>query len=429
MDPGAGDLPDADVLVEGDAIAAVGPGIHAPDAERIDARDCLVLPGFVDTHRHMWQACLRGRGADQTLGEYFSVVLGELGPALGPDDLHLGNRLSALGALDAGVTTVQDISNVAKRTPEHTDALVGALRESGIRAVFAYGDGPAEDARRVRGDLGGNGLVTMALNAELAGDATVRRQWALADELGVPVALHVRGGRPLSRLRGLGLLRPGAVYIHGTGLDPGELRLIRDSGAGLSIAPSIEMTMGHGLPPFGPAAEAGLRPGLSTDVEVAATSDLFSQMRAGFQAARFAALHRAEGTAALPTARDMLSFATIDGARVLGLDGRIGSLAPGKQADLIVLRADRPGVAPVHDPTGTVVCAMDRADVDTVLVAGRVVKHGGRLVHAGLPRLLERAAELADRLGRVPWMPPVASGVPVAASQGRRRRHPGSAVD
>lgn len=349
----------------------------------------------------MWQAALRGSGADQTLDQYFATVLHTLAPRLSADDLHLGNLLSALGALDAGVTTVQDISNVDKPTEEHTDALLDALTESGLRSVFAYGQGTAQDARRIRsGRLhAGDGLVTMALNAEFGSDEGTRNSWALARELEVPTALHVRGGRPVSRLRRLGVLRPGTVFIHGTGLDAGELELIRDSGGALSVAPAIEMTMGHGLPPFAAAAAAGLRPSLSVDVEVAAPSDMFTQMRTAFQVGRFAALQGHAGSdAPLLTTREVLEFATLGGAEALGMADRIGSLTPGKQADLLVLRTDRPGVAPVHDATAAVVSSMDRADVDTVVVGGRIVKRAGRLEYAGLPRLLDRAEEVRDRL-------------------------------
>ncbi|WP_030983136.1 amidohydrolase family protein [Streptomyces sp. NRRL S-1813] len=402
MDPAIGELPSADILVEDGRITAVRPDIDATEVgERIDARGCLVLPGFVDTHRHMWQAVLRGSGADQTLDEYFATVLHALAPRLTADDLHVGNLLSALGALDAGVTTVQDISNVAKPTEEYTDALLDALTDSGLRSVFAYGHGTEQDARRVRTRRlhTKDSLVTMALNAEAGSAQTIRRGWALARELDLPTALHVRGGRPVSRLHRLGVLRPGTVFIHGTGMEDGELRMIHDSGGALSVAPAIEMTMGHGLPPFAAAAAAGLLPSLSVDVEVAAPSDMFTQMRAAFQIGRFAALQGHAGPEApLLTAREVLGFATLGGAAALGMADTIGSLTPGKQADLLVLRTDRPGVAPVHDATAAVVCSMDRADVDTVMVAGRVVKRQGRLQYAGLPRLLARAQGVRDRL-------------------------------
>ncbi|WP_406214022.1 amidohydrolase family protein [Streptomyces decoyicus] len=402
MDPAIGELPSADILVEDGRITAVRPDLDATEVgERIDARGCLVLPGFVDTHRHMWQAVLRGSGADQTLDEYFATVLHTLAPRLTADDLHTGNLLSALGALDAGVTTVQDISNVDKPTEEYTDALLDALTDSGLRSVFAYGHGTAQDARRVRTRRlhAKDSLVTMALNAEAGSEETIRRGWALARELDLPTALHVRGGRPVSRLHRLGVLRPGTVFIHGTGMEDGELRMIHDSGGALSVAPAIEMTMGHGLPPFAAAAAAGLLPSLSVDVEVAAPSDMFTQMRAAFQIGRFAALQGHAGPEApLLTAREVLEFATLGGAGALGMADTIGSVTPGKQADLLVLRTDRPGVAPVYDATAAVVSSMDRADVDTVMVAGRVVKREGRLQYAGLPRLLARAQDVRDRL-------------------------------
>lgn len=402
MDPRLGDLPDADVLIEGDTIVDVRPNIGATDAEHVDAAGRFVLPGFVDAHRHMWQAVLRGYGADQTLAEYFTTILGTLGPRLTPDELYLGNLLSALAALDAGITTVQDISNVRKPTPEHTNALVAGLRDSGIRAVLAYGSGTAQDAKRLRSDQlsSADDLVTMALNAEASSDAAVRSGWALAHDLDVPIALHVRDGSPLSRIDRLAGLRPGTVYIHGTGLDPGELRLMADSGGALAVAPAIELTMGHGMPPLGEALAAGLRPALSTDVEVAAASDMFTQMRAAFQAARFAAMHLSPAGGPLPTTRAVLEAATIDGARALGMDGRVGTIRPGGRADVIVLSADRPGVLPVYDAAGTIVSAMDRSDVDTVLVAGRFRKRHGRLEHPALDDVLRRADDVRDRLLR-----------------------------
>ncbi len=257
MDPAIGELPAADILVEDGRITAVRPDIDATEAgERIDARGCLVLPGFVDTHRHMWQAVLRGSGADQTLDEYFATVLHTLAPRLTADDLHVGNLLSALGALDAGVTTVQDISNVAKPTEEYTDALLDALTDSGLRSVFAYGHGTAQDARRVRTRRlhAKDGLVTMALNAEAGTDETIRRGWALARELDLPTALHVRGGRPVSRLRRLGVLRPGTVFIHGTGMEDGELRMIHDSGGAVSYTHCIRDSR------CGPRSRSGASP-------------------------------------------------------------------------------------------------------------------------------------------------------------------------
>jgi cytosine/adenosine deaminase-related metal-dependent hydrolase len=415
MDPALGDFDEADLLIEDGVIAEVRPGIEeAGGAEVVDARRRIVVPGFVDTHRHMWQAALRQIAPDHTLGEYFADVLGRLAPMIRPDDAYLGNLLSALGALDAGVTTVQDTANL-QGGPDHADALVGALRDSGLRAVFAYGTlggrdgrgtrgGVSPDAERIRRTLlpSDDALVTMALCTEAAGPEAARWNHRLADELGLRTVLHMNqpaSARPVSGMRRLGVLRPGTVFIHGNRLDTAEMRLIADSGGFLSVAPAIEMMMGHGMPPFATADRAGLPTSLSADVEVAAAGDMFTQMRAAFQCARYSRL-REDGDGPLPSVRDVLAMATIQGARALGLDGRTGSLTPGKQADLVVLRTDRPGVAPAHDPYGAVVLGMDRADVETVLVAGVPVKRDGALLHPGLPKLLTAAERLREDLAR-----------------------------
>lgn len=414
MDDRLGDLPGADVVVDDGVITAVGAGADPGDADEVvDATGCVVIPGFVDTHRHMWQAVLRGCGPDYTLADYFTHVLGRFGRALTPDDLYLGNLLSALSAVDAGITAVQDVSNV-NDAPGRPEALVAGLRDAGVRALFAFGHGaggglrrPAhggvsDHAAKVRAELlpdDDDDLVRMALCVDAGSDEAAVWNWSLARDLDVPVALHCRGGgggRPVSGLRALGVLGPRAVFIHGTGLDVDELALIADSGAALSIAPAVEMVMGHGMPPVAAALAAGLRPSLSVDVETTVAGDMFTQMRAAFQAGRFTSLHVAEDFP-LVTARQVLEFATTGGAEALGLADRIGSLTPGKQADVVVLRADRPGVAPVYDPVGAVVQSMDRGDVDTVLVAGRVLKRGGRLLR-DTGELVERAERVRDRL-------------------------------
>lgn len=414
MDPARGDLPEADVLVRGTSIAAIGPSVTDPGATLIDARGCLVLPGFVDSHRHMWQAVLRGGGPQFTLADYFDHVLVRAAARLTSADMYTGNLLSALAALDGGITTVQDVSNV-QRDRADTEALVGALTDSGARAVFCYGHGYAQggdlprphgglspDARRLRTEVlhDDTALVTMALSGDHGGADATRWNWRLAEELDLPVTMHMNAAasqRPISRLAKLGVLRPGTTFIHGNRLDPAELRVVADTGGSLSVAPAIETMMGHGLPQLAAAVGAGLTPTLSTDVEVSGPGDMFSQMRAAYQFGRFAELQGLAPGAA-PTVRDIVRYATEAGARALGLAGRIGSLTPGRQADLQILRTDRPGVAPVHDPYATLVLAMDRSDVDMVLVAGRVVKSDGRLTYAGLPALVDDARAVRDRL-------------------------------
>ncbi|GAB3557583.1 amidohydrolase family protein [Spelaeicoccus albus] len=412
MDRVIGDLPSGDLLIEGGVIAAVGTDLDAPaDAKVVDASGSIVVPGFIDTHRHMWEAILRGYAPDHTFGDYMSHVLGVAGPALTPDELHDGELLSARAGLAAGVTTIQDISNI-QDSPAHTDAIVSALQDSGLRAVLAYGlsfptmtsTGASlpDDVRRVRSRLLPRSvdLVTMALDAEGGDDVSEQHNAALARELDLRIARHFSERLSARHLADLGALVPGTTFIHGNGLDDEELRVIADGGGNISIAPAIEMVMGHGFPVIGPATRhPDLLVSLSSDVEVTMPGDMFTQMRAALASGR----HH-EHTAALadrPTlgVREVLRMATIDGARALGLDGRTGSLTPGKEADLVVLDAERPDAAPVYDPYSTVVLQMDRSHVDTVYVRGVPRVQGGVLVGDDTD-LLERAAHTADRLVR-----------------------------
>ncbi|QXJ22012.1 amidohydrolase family protein [Actinomadura graeca] len=386
MDPDIGDFSPGEVLVEGDRITAVGTALDAPPGtERVDVPAGILVPGFVDTHRHMWEALLRGGAPHHTLDDYMSDVLGRFGPVLGPHDLHLGTLLSARAALTSGITTVQDISNI-QDSPDATDAVVAAHRASGLRTVFAYGKsfpammrdgfGLPGDLRRVRAELlpDPGGLVTMAVVVEGGDDDVERRNAAVARDLGLRVARHFSAGKSAVRLRDIGALVPGTVFIHANDVDDAELAVIAESGGSVSVSPAVELMMGHGYPMM--KARHRVPISLSTDVEVTVPADMFTQMRAAYQAGRHA--KHAGWDEAAPSVRDVLHLATLAGARALGLDGRTGSLTPGKRADLLLLRAGRPDVAPVLDPYSTVVLQMDRAHVDTVLVDGRTMVRDGR---------------------------------------------------
>lgn len=410
MDPAVGDFERADILVRDGVIEAVGPDLALDgDAERdievIDADRCIVIPGFVDTHRHMWEAVLRGSAPHHTLWNYFEHTLGQVGPGIGPDDAYVGELLSALGAVESGITTIQDISNI-QATPEHSDSVVQALQDSGMRARWSYckplpvmyfeGSALPDDVRRLRSKtlFDSSALVTMALDTETGDEAIEQHNAALADELDLPITRHISTEWPLRDLEKYGVMRPGATYIHGNGIAVDDLKLIADTGGSLSVAPAIELMMGFGLPWTGPAVDAGLLITLSVDIEVTCASDMFMQMRSAYQAARHAHLQLEQTGVSV---KDVLAFATINGAKSLGLGDRTGSITPGKEADLVVLRADRPGVFPVYDPYSTVVLQMDRSHVDAVLVRGRFLKRDGRLVHDIAP-LLDRADAISRRI-------------------------------
>ena len=369
--------PGTDVLIEDDRILAVGEGLPADGATVIDATDRVVLPGFVDTHRHLWQTALRGAAVDADLGRYLALVTST---RYRPEDVYAATLAGALECLDSGITTVQDFAHIV-HTPSHADAGITALREAGIRAVYGYGwplftdaaRDPA-DVRRVRVEQlpDDSALVTMALaplGPSYAPIDAVTEDWRLARDLGLPIAVHVGSGpvahRPVATLKKHGLLGPATLYVHGNSLPDEELDLIAASGGSMSIAPAVEALMGHGAPTIGRLRKAGVTTGLGVDTVTAVAGDMFSLMRAALLSGQL-------GGGPRLTAADVLRMSTLDGAAALGLADRIGSLRPGKQADIVLLR-----LAANHDPVGTVVTAAHPGNVDTVLVAGRVLKSGG----------------------------------------------------
>ncbi|HXF57941.1 MAG TPA: amidohydrolase family protein [Actinomycetota bacterium] len=420
MDRDMGDLPKGDVLIEGDRIAAVASEVQA-EAEVIDASGFIVTPGFVDTHRHTWEAAIRGCAPDATLDDYFVEVLDTFAPLYRPQDVYASNLAGALECLNAGITTLVDWSHI-NNTPEHPDAAIQGLKEAGIRAQYAYGSAntsladywfeskiavPGDDVRRVRDTYfsSDQGLLTMALATRGPGfcvDDVVRTEWNLARELDLPITIHVAMGRlagrfnMVRRLKDLGVL--GVVpttYIHCCYLTDEEWQLVADTGGTVSIAAQVEVQMGHGWPPVMKAYQYGLRPSLSVDVVTTVPGDLFTEMRCAFGCER-ARVHEVfweqnKPSEGLLTSRQLLEMATVNGAHVVGLEDRIGSLTPGKKADLVLIDARAINVAPLIDPVAAVTLCADVSNVDTVIVGGKVVKRDGRLLAD-----VERARRLVE---------------------------------
>ncbi len=408
MDPAVGDLDDADVLIEDGVIVQVAERIDAPDAEVVNALDRIVLPGFVDTHRHTWQTQFRGIGADWTFADYLTVIHGMLRPNYRPEDVYLGNLLGRLEALHCGVTTMVDWFHCSQG-PDHADAAVAALWDAPGRSVFCYGAGwgttdPIDgEVRRVRSTLPGDQRVTMALGLRGAGDTsldTVAAQLKLAEELGLRTSRHITSDgtqRPVADLHKHGLLRDTTTFVHANRVADDELRMLADAGSSVSISPDVELKMGFGWPMTGRMLAAGLRPTLSVDDVPSVGGDMFSAMRTTLAVQR--------GLDGTLTSRDVLEFATIDGARACGLADKTGSITPGKAADLILLRTDDPTVLPANNPVGSIVSAGHPGLVDTVLVGGRVVKRDGVLVDVNLRELRTRLMESRDRVARAAGLP------------------------
>jgi 5-methylthioadenosine/S-adenosylhomocysteine deaminase len=428
VDPSLGDLyPTGDVLIEDGTIVEVARSIDAEDAELIDATDRLVLPGLVDTHRHTWQALFRNIGSDWTLAHYFTGLHGTMSQLYRPEDTYAGNLIGTLEALDSGITTLLDWSHNLN-TPEHSDAALDALFESGSRVVFGHGAGfahwapvsaldhPADDVRRLRADRlsSDDGLVTLCLAPRGNQFATLdvtRRDYELADELGIRISCHAGDGEwgkghPIAQLHEHGLLGPTQTYVHCNSLADDELRMMADAGCTASCSPDIELQMGHGWPATGRLLDAGIRPSLSIDVCCSNGGHLFGTMRATIGTERgFDNEHaRDRGEPSVSemelSCRDVLEFATIEGARACGLDGKIGSLTPGKRADIIVVRADSFGMTPLNNPIGAFVYNAHPGLVDTILVDGKVVKRDGKLLDVDAARVRRLAIESRDDILR-----------------------------
>src|SRR5919205_2557341 len=390
MDPDVGDVPYGDVLVDDGVIADIGPGLTASEAEEIDATGMIVMPGFVDTHRHTWQTPVRGVLPCCTLDHYFAVMLGSVGGHYRPEDVHIGNYAGALEALNGGVTTLLDWSHI-NNTPDHSDAAIQGLKDAGIRAIYAHGvptggewwafselEHP-EDIRPIRETYfsSDDGLITLALAARAPGNSNfevAKHDWELARDLGIRISVHV-GMRLTSvhvnhvkNLEELGLLGSDTTYIHCTDSTDEELDLIKESGGTASVAPYVEMLMGHGRPPTGRLLSRGVPVSLSVDVVSSVPGEMFTQMRTALVYERIGAFTETPDKAFAPTLshREVLEFATIGGAKAIALEDRVGSITPGKEADLVLIRADAINVVPMLDPVATVVTFADTSNVDSV---------------------------------------------------------------
>ncbi len=413
LDPSVGDFATGDVMIDGDRIVQVGPNLSNGEVETIDATGMIVMPGFVDSHRHIWEGVLRNIGTDVPLEgrtSYISFVLHKLAPAFRPEDAYAGNLVSALGAINAGITTLLDWSHI-QGSPAHTDAVVKALRDSGLRAVFAYGfpwwgkweeRQPSWFVRAATEHFSTKDqMLTLALAApgpEFTDFEVSRDHWKLARETGARITTHVGVGSygqdgKVQEMGEAGLLGSDTTYIHCTTLNDTEIQMIVDTGGTVSLASPVEMMMGHGMPPIQKFLDRGLQPSLSIDVETNVPADMFNQMRSVLTLQR--ALASAQGKTPV-TMREVLGYATIEGARANGLDSKTGTLTPGKQADVILLRTDRMNVTPLNDPATAVVTGMDTSNVDTVLIAGRLMKQHGQLLHVDWDAVKRMALESRD---------------------------------
>ena len=390
----------ADVLIDGAVIAEVGTGLRARDAEQVDATDTIVMPGFVDTHRHAWTSLFRNMGDRDP-----NADLAGAGPdGFGPDDVYAATLIGLLGAAEAGITTVVDWSH-AGDDDDLAEAALRAHEDAGLRTVFVYTGGGAGLRERVgRLTQSAGPTTTIAFGSVAPGAAgldAAAAEWASARELGLRI--HVHAG-PNGISSAAPLLGEDVTVVHGSSLQPTDVDAIASSGAAISLAPVSEMTGGSGSPPIQHLIDNDVRPGLAVDDERIAPGDLFAQMRAAISMQHATVfgqkLAGKGGVPKLMTTRNVIRFATIDGARTAGLRGVSGSLEVGMQADVLVLRADRPNVFPINDPIGAVVWGMDTSNVDRVFVGGKTLMREG-VLDVDVPRARSLAAEARQRVADV----------------------------
>ena len=397
MDDELGDFETADILIDGEFIRKISPSIEE-DVESVDASDHIIIPGFVDTHRHMWQGVLRNILPDGLLSDYMRVVTGSARSVFRPDDAYIGNLVSALGAIDAGITTILDWSHIGN-SPDHTDAAIRGLEEAGIRGVYAFGSGDntpenrhPEDIERLKKEYfsSDDQLLTLAIGAGINAD-----QWDLARKVDARISVHVNGtGDLLPLAEHLG---PDVTCIHCCNLLDEEWELLAQSGTGVSISSPVEMIMGHGIPPIQQTLDYGILPSLSVDVETTVPGNMFKQMQSVYTLQRMQILARErkgeENLPALLTPKQILKFATTNGAVHNGLNEKIGSLSPGKKADLVMLRKDHINTMPINNAYGAVVLGMDRSNIDGVIINGSIKKWNGKLLHKNIDRIKENAVQ------------------------------------
>jgi len=430
MDDGRHVLDGADVLVNGERIAAVGPALEVPaGTAEIDASGGIVMPGMIDTHRHMWQTAMRGYGADWTLTQYFVWYYLNWGKVFRPQDIYAGNLLSAIESIEAGVTTTVDWSH-GLQTTDHADAAVDALTEVPGRFVLAYGNiqqGPWEWSAtpEFRAFVGrrfasGDDMLGLQMAFDVTGDPEFpeRAAFEVARDLGVPVTTHagvwqVTKDDSIQLMHENGFMTPSTIYVHAASLSQDSYHRIAATGGSASVATESEQSAGQGYPPTWRLRDYGIPVSLSQDTSVWWSGDLFSAMRTTLGADRARDHLEAHGREETVThcrlrAEEVVGWATRGGARALGLDSVVGSLEPGKKADVVLIKNDAsPVMIPLLNPYGHVAFQAQRGDVHTVLVNGRVVKYDHRLVGADLARARQISQETVDylkgQLGHEAW--------------------------
>jgi 5-methylthioadenosine/S-adenosylhomocysteine deaminase len=412
MDEKVGDLVQGDLLIEGKKIAAIGPNLQAEGAEVIDAHDAILVPGLVDCHRHAWEGQLRRINPNSpTLVDYMNATHLSFAKVYRPQDHYVGNYLTALGCIDSGVTCMIDNSHNS-RSAAHSDAAIEALFDSGMRAVHASGPPGAgdwdhqwpKDLERLQKKYfsSADQLVTLRMFS-----GPDRNNWAYARQLGLRITTEFQGPQQAALLDPLAqdkMVGPDNTFNHCGALPERTWQIIVDSGANIDVCPrsDAQYALGEGVCAYQHALDHGIKPGFSVDNETSYSTDMFMEMRVALYLQRAIAQNRRfQGDANPPKpvmVRDVLYAATMSGAHCAALDDKIGSLTPGKEADILVIRTDDINLYPSNNALGTVVQAAERSNIDTVIIGGRVRKYRGKLVGLDMKRLKAMIDESRNHL-------------------------------
>ena len=394
LDRQIGDFVRGDVLIQGTKIAAVGEHLESPGAQAIDASDTIVIPGFVDAHRHSWEGQLRRINPNApTLAAYAAATHQSFAKSYRPQDMYVGNLITALGCIDAGITCIIDNSHNA-RSSRHSDEAICALFDSGIRAVHASGAPQAgdwdhqwpQDLARLKQQYfaSDDQLVTLRMFS-----GPDRDDWMLARRLGLRITSEFNGPRAAEVIEPFiidKLIGSDNTFNHCGALPDSTWRHIHDAGVTVNVCPRSDSQygLGEGIPAFQKALDHGIKPGFSIDNETSYGTDMFMEMRVAFHIQRALAANRKFNGDTNPpkpvSTRAVLECATVNGAACAGLSSKIGTLTPGKEADIVLIRTNEINLYPSNNAIGTVVAAADSRNVDTVIIGGRVRKFRGKIV-------------------------------------------------
>ncbi|MET7694277.1 amidohydrolase family protein [Streptomyces sp. NPDC005483] len=419
MAPGRPDAERADILVDGDRIAMIGENLDTPEAETVDLTGRVILPGLVNTHLHTWQTGLRAVGADWTLLEYLTHLHGSGAQHYRPDDMYVSNLAGALNQINCGTTTLGDWCHNSV-TPEHADAAVDGLVQVGIRAVFLHGTPYRDPAlphplaeidRLLEGPAGDHALLTLGMAVQ--GPQYSSPDIAVADfraaaERGLVVSLHQSGGDLApgwEAVRDAGLFGPRTNVVHGSDLPDRWVRTLVDAGVTFTSTPENELRQGHGTPITGALLRHGAAPSLGTDVDTVVPGQVLTAARIALAHQRgLDHTHDRQGAGAQArtpsvTAKQALAWATVEGAKALGLADQVGRIEPGMQADLIAIDTRALNLWPAHNPVAAALHA-DIANIEAVMIAGRWRKRDHTLLHPDLDKVKDRLQESGERLFR-----------------------------